>query len=319
MEILSKEKNKIAIVGIGGVGGYYGGLLSRYAETHSDVTVSFLSRGAHMLAMQEKGLTVITETETFLTHPARVTDHAEEIGEVDYLVLAIKSYDLDTTIEQIRPMVGQKTVILPLLNGVDNTARLRKSFPGNEVWWGGVYIITRLNAPGEVESSGNVHYFHFGHEKARSSRLLYFEKLLIDAGIEATLKDDPVKAIWRKFFYISTTAALTTYLNTGFRDLVWDTDKKPMYLQLMQELYAVSESENIGLPLGIIDEMLMYGGSLPAGTTSSMNTDFLAGKPIELETLLGEVIRIARKNGVETPLYISIYEDLKSKIKANNC
>lgn len=303
---------KIIVAGIGGVGGYYGGLLSRYSETHpGELEVSFIARGVHLQKMKDNGLTVIAEKERFLTRPHLVTDHPEEIGAVDYLVLATKSYDLDEMAKHLSPVVGPKTIILPLLNGIDNVDRLRAIFPENEIWYGCAYIIARLNEPGVIESSGNVHYLHFGHEKKTSPELKYIEELFQKAGIEATLKEDIIRAIWRKFFFISTTAALTTYLNTGFRDLVWNPEYKTLYLQLMQELLTLAEAEKAGLQPSLIDDMLRYGGSLPEGTTSSMNSDYLAGRRIELETLIGVVVRLAQRYELEVPLYTKIYEALK--------
>lgn len=313
MGILSKTKTRIAFVGLGGVGGYYGGLVARYAENHPEIEVCFVARGKHLEAIKAKGLKVSDEKQNFVTHPAIATDQVEEIGPVDYLVLATKSYDLDETMAQIKPMVTDKTIILPLLNGIDNTSRLRAFFPDNEVWYGCVYIITRLKEPGVIEDSGNVHFMHFGHEKKVSEELLFIEDLFLKSGIEVARKEEPLKAIWRKFFYISTTAALTTYLNTDFRSLVWDADKKPLYLEIMQELFEISEAEGIGLYDGIIDDMLKYGGSLPAGSTSSMNSDYLAGKKTELETLVGVVVKLGEKNGVATPVYDKVSEKLRAK------
>lgn len=310
-EILLKMQSKLAIIGLGGVGGYYGGLLSRYSEQHpEELKVYFMARGAHLDRIKENGLKVITETGSFVTKPALATSQASEIGEVDFLIIASKSYDLDEVAEQVRPLVGSHTILLPLLNGIDNVSRLRKHFPDNEVWYGCAYIIARLKEPGVIESLGKVHYLHFGHEKRSSSELKFVEELMVRAGIEATLKEEAIRAIWRKFFYISTTAALTTYLNTGFRDLVWNDDYKPLYSQLMHELYAVSQAEQIGLPETIIDDMMRYGGSLPEGTTSSMNSDYLAGRRIELETLVGVVVRLAQQHRVEVPLYLKIHRNL---------
>ncbi len=313
MGILSKAKTKIAFVGLGGVGGYYGGLVSRYAESKPDLAVCFVARGKHLEAIQKNGLQVSDEKQSFVTHPAIATDKVEEIGTVDYLVLATKSYDLDATMAQIKPLVSEKTIILPLLNGIDNTSRLRAFFPDNEVWYGCVYIITRLKEPGVIEDSGNVHFMHFGHEKKVSDELLFIEDLFLKSGIEVARKEEPIKAIWRKFFYISTTAALTTYLNADFRSLVWDADKKPLYLQIMQELFEISEAEGIGLYDGIIDDMLKYGGSLPAGSTSSMNSDYLAGKKTEIDTLIGVVVKLGKKHGVATPVYDKVSEKLGMK------
>lgn len=313
MGILLKNKTKIAFVGLGGVGGYYGGLVSRYAENHPEIEVSFLARGKHLEAIKQNGLKVSDEKQSFITRPAIATDKVEEIGTVDYIILSTKSYDLDATMAQIKPMVAKQTIILPLLNGIDNTPRLRAFFPENEIWYGCVYIITRLKEPGVIEDSGNVHFMHFGHEKKVSEELLYIEDLFLKSGIEVARKEEPLKAIWRKFFYISTTAALTTYLNTDFRSLVWDEDKKPLYVGIMKELYTISEAEGIGLYEGIIDDMLKYGGSLPTGSTSSMNSDYLAGKKTEIETLIGVVVGLGEKHGIAMPVYEMVYEKLSDK------
>jgi 2-dehydropantoate 2-reductase len=305
-----KTKTRIAVVGIGGVGGYYGGLLSKYAEAHPEIRVVFVSRGANLQKIREEGLKVIVGKESFVTRPALATDDCSLAGKMDYILLATKSYDLEATAAQIAPMVGEHTIILPLLNGIDNTAKLRAIFPGNEVWYGCVYIVARLNEPGVVESSGNVHYFHFGHEKKQTTELNFFENLLKEAGFDVALKEDPVKAIWRKFFFISVNAALTTYLNTGFSNLVHDADKQPLYVAMMRELLAIAHAEGVMLHETIIDDMLKYGGSLPAGTTSSMNSDYLAGRSIELATLVGVVVKLAQKHAISTPVYDRVYKKL---------
>ncbi len=310
METLLKTKTRIAVVGIGGVGGYYGGLLSKYAETHPEISVVFISRGANLQKIRANGLKVVAGKESFVTRPGLVTDHGVEAGVMDYIILSTKSYDLEATAAQIAPMIAEHTIILPLLNGIDNTARLRDIFPRNEVWYGCVYIVARLNEPGVVESSGNVHYFHFGHEKKQSAELNFFENLLQEAGFDVSLKEYPIKAIWRKFFFISVNAALTTYLNTGFSNLVHNEDMQPLYVAMMRELLSIAHAEGVMLHESIIDDMLKYGGSLPAGTTSSMNSDYLAGRSIELETLVGVVVRLGQKHSLPTPVYDMVYKKL---------
>lgn len=314
MEKVLNNKKKIAFVGIGGVGGYYGGLVSHYAESRpEELEVSFVARGKNLAAIQQYGLKVSDEHQSFITRPALATDKVEEIGTVDYIVLATKSYDLDATMEQIKPMVSDSTIILPLLNGIDNTSRLRAFFPGNEVWYGCVYIITRLKSPGVIEDSGNVHFMHFGHEKKVSDDLFFIEQLFMNAGIEAVRKENPLEAIWRKFFFISTTAALTTYLNADFKSLVADADKQPLYVGIMKELLTIASAEGIKLHEGIIDDMLKYCGSLPVGSTASMNSDYLSGRRIEVDTLVGIVVKLGEQHEIPTPIYTKVNTALSAK------
>ncbi len=302
---------RILIVGLGGVGGYYGGLLAqKYAESN-DVEIIFLARGAHLSKIQEKGLTVITETGTFIAHPALATDNASEAGIADVIIISSKSYDLTSTIEQIKPCIGNKTVILPLLNGVDISNRIRTLLPETEVWDGCVYIVGRLNEPGVVQSSGGVHDLYFGHAGSSSSKLPEIEKIMLEAGIKANLSNDIRMIIWRKFIFISVTATLTSYFNVGFRDLLTETERKETTLKLLREIASMAQAEGVKFEHDIIDTTIKHIERLPFGTTSSMHSDFTNNRRTELETLTGIVIELGKKYNVQTPEYEKIYNALK--------
>lgn len=306
-------KTKIVIVGLGGVGGYYGGLLARQYAENPEVEIYFVARGAHLKKVQEDGLTVITETGTFVVRPTLATDNVSEIGEADYVIMTTKSYDLEATIHQIQPCVGKNTVILPLLNGIDNAARIRAILPQTEVWEGCVYIVARLNAPGVVESSGNVHAFNFGSLNPVDDRLIGFEKLLKDAGIEATLHLKILPVIWKKFFFISSTATLTSYFNVGFYALLTNEFRKETLVQLLEELLLVANAEGAEMDRSVIHSIIYRLEKLPHETTSSMHTDFKAGKNTELQTLTGIVVELGKKHGINTPTYKMVYNELANK------
>ncbi|HEY5593378.1 MAG TPA: 2-dehydropantoate 2-reductase, partial [Paludibacter sp.] len=229
-------KIKIVIVGLGGVGGYYGGLLAKKYADDPEVEIFFVARGEHLKKVRKKGLTVITEKGTFVVRPTLATDNVAEIGIADYVIMTTKSYDLDETVAQIKPCVGKDTVILPLLNGIDNSARIRALLPETEVWNGCVYIVARLNEPGVVESSGNVHRLDFGYENKVNERLIVFEKLLKNAGIDATFHENILLAIWTKFFFISSTASLTSFFDVSFGALLTDEVRKTTLVNLLEEL-----------------------------------------------------------------------------------
>lgn len=305
-------KTKIVIVGLGGVGGYYGGLLAKQYENDENIEIFFVARGEHLKKVRENGLTLITETETFTVHPTLATDNILEIGKADYIILTTKSYDLDESIKQLMPCISDKTVILPLLNGIDISTRIRKLLPGNEVWNGCVYIVGRLNEPGVVESSGGIHDLFFGLEKVSNARLLFMEKMLKDAGIKATLSENISMIIWRKFMFISTTASLTSYYNVGFRDVLTTDERKSTTIQFMNELLKVANAEGIHFDFDIIDTTIRHIERLPMNTTSSMHTDFKANKKTELQTLTGIVIDLAKKHKIEVPTYEMVYNQLNN-------
>lgn len=308
-------KTKILIVGLGGVGGYYGGLLAKRYANDPQIEIYFFARGEHLKKVKENGLTVITETETFIAHPKLSTDNILEIGKADYVVMTTKSYDLVSTIKQIMPCVDQKTVILPLLNGADISSRIRKLVPQNEVWDGCVYIVGRLNEPGVVESSGGVHDLFFGSEKGSKDRLDFMQKIMKDAGIKANLREDIRMVIWRKFIFISVTASLTSYFNVGFRDLLNDEERRKTTMAFLSEVTNVAKAEGIQFDKDIIDTTIRHIERLPFETTSSMHRDFIAGRNAEIETLTSIVIQLGKHYGVETPYYEKVYESLKIRMK----
>lgn len=306
-------KTKIVILGLGGVGGYYGGMLSRKYKDDPEVDVYFVARGAHLENVKKFGLTVVTETGTFVTSPTLATNKASEIGIADYIIVTTKSYDLDATIEQIKPCIGKNTVILPLLNGIDITTRIRELLPSIEVWQGCTYIVGRLNEPGIVESSGNIHLIHFGNDNKTSERLLFMEKLMKDAGFDARFSDKILSIIWKKFFFISSTASLTSYFDVSFGALLTDKTRKETLLGLLNELLLVAHAENIDVDSSVIDDVIRQLEELPFGTSSSMHTDFKAGKKTELQTLTGIVVDLAQKHNIEAPIYNEVYEELKQR------
>ena len=306
---------KIVIVGLGGVGGYYGGLLAKRFADDSLVKIYFVARGEHLKKVQQNGLTVITETGTFVVKPTLATDQVSEIGIADYVILTTKSYDLEATALQIKPCVGENTVILPLLNGADISARIRVVLPGIEVWNGCAYIVARLNEPGVVESSGNLHRLNFGFENQTNARLLFFEKLLKDAGIDATFYVNIKSVIWKKFFFISSTATLTSYFDVSFGALLTDEDRKTTLVSLLEELLLVANSEGAEMNRNIIDKTIHQLENLPFDTTSSMHSDFKAGRNTELQTLTGIVIELGKKHGIATPTYEKVFDKLFKQMK----
>ena len=303
-------KTKIVIVGLGGVGGYYGGLLAKKYENHPEIEIYFVARGAHLKKIQESGLKVITETGDFTAYPTLATDNVSDIGTADYVLMCTKSYDLVSTIHQIKPCVGKDTVVLPFLNGADISERIRALLPETEVWNGCVYIVGRLNEPGVVESSGGVHDLFFGFDNKTSERLLFMEKLMLEADIKATMSENIRMIIWRKFIFISTTASLTSYFNVGFRDLLTDDERRSVTLSFMKEVADVAHAEGVVFDNNIIDTTIKHIERLPFGTTSSMHSDFKAGRNVELNTLTKIVIELGLKHAVPTPTYNMVYQKL---------
>ncbi|MEI8272078.1 MAG: 2-dehydropantoate 2-reductase [Paludibacter sp.] len=304
-------KTKIAIVGLGGVGGYFGGMLAKYYANNPEVEIYFVARGEHLKIVQESGLKLITEKETFQIFPTLATDNIAEIGTADYIIMTPKSYDLDSTVEQIKPMIGTNTVILPLLNGIDNSERIRNLLPETEVWDGCCYIVAKIKEPGVVENAGNIHRLVFGYQNQSNERLLDFEKLLTNAGIEARFYENILTEIWKKFFFISTSASLTSYFDVSYGEILTNQERRQTLVDISTELINVANAEGIDLENSEIDKLIHQFEKLPVGTTTSMHRDFQAGKNTEVDTLTGIVLKLGRKHGISTPTYEKVYSKLK--------
>ncbi len=307
------NRTKIVIVGLGGVGGYFGGLLAKNYVNKSDIDVIFFARAKHLQKVKKCGLKLITDTETYQIFPSLATDNVAEIGIADYIILSTKSYDLESTAEQIKPIIGCDTIILPLLNGIDNSDRLRNLLPETEIWDGCCYIVAKINEPGVIETVGNVKKILFGYKNQKNERLLTFEKLLIDAGIEAKFYDNILTEIWKKFFFISTSASLTSYFDVSYAELLTDAYRKQTLIELSTELIQIAKAEGITIDNSEIEKLIFKFEKLPIGTTTSMHRDFLAGKNTELDGLTGIVLKLAKKHGISIPTYERVYENLKIK------
>ena len=304
-------KTKIVIVGLGGVGGYFGGLLAKKYAKNSEIEIYFVARGEHLKKVQENGLTLITENETFQIFPALATDDVTKIGTVDYIIMSPKSYDLDSTVEQIKPLIMANTVILPLLNGIDNSERIRNLLPETEVWDGCCYIVAKIKESGVVENAGNIHRIVFGYKNQSNKRLYVFEKILTDAGIEAKFYATILTEIWKKFFFISTSASLTSYFNVSYGEILTNPERHQTLIDISTELIKIANAEGISINNSEINKLIHQFEKLPIGATTSMHRDFLAGKNTEVDTLAGIVLKLGRKQGIATPTYQKVYSKLK--------
>lgn len=302
------SKIKIVVSGIGAVGGYYGGLLAAYYQKSEDVEVVFISRGENLKAIQEKGLLVKRTIQSLRAVPALVTDNPAEAGLADYLFLCTKSFDLEDNIQHLRPLIGPETVILPLLNGIDIAERVQSLLPGNRVWKGCVYIGARLSEPGLVEKFTLKDRFIFGNGNTDKEKQQELATLLSNARVLVSNPDDIDQEIWKKFFMISTGATITSYFNESIHEVI--NKHLDLFITLGYELKSVAEAKGVKLPDHIVDSSIKAQRMMPNGSTTSMHSDFKKGGKTEIETLTGQVIRMARELGVETPTYQFMYNGL---------
>ena len=300
---------RIAIMGTGGIGGFYGAQL---ALAGNDVW--FIARGAHLQAIREHGLRVDSQALGDLhVQPAQATDNPVEVGAVDAVLVTTKAYDLESAAEAIRPMVGAETVVLPLLNGVDIADRIG-AHVGREHLLGGLcYISAAIAAPGMVREAGAPNRVVFGElDGGPSERVKRLETVMRDAGIPAEGSDDVQREIWRKFMLIDAASGVSAVTASPMGPVLADEDTRVLFVDCMREVEALARRKGVDLPNNLVEESLAFArDKMPYDLKPSMLHDLEQGRKLEVDALNGTVARLGREMGVETPVNRFIHAALK--------
>ncbi len=307
-------KTKIIAAGIGGVGGYFGGLLAKRYEASPEVEICFIARGNHLKQVQQQGLKVIKRDSEFIAKPAFATDNASSLGIADYILVCTKGYDLDTMLEQLKPCVSPNTIILPLLNGVDAVERCAAAFPSSVVLKGCVYLVAHIKEPGIILNEGKIEKLHFGVDGEPNETLLLLEKILKDANVDAHLSNRITEVVWEKFIFLSSIATASSYFNNYYGQMRNDELKYKSLLGLVDEATAIALAKGVIKEKDIAIRIKKQLDTLLPDATSSMHRDFMSGKgKTELESLTGYMVREARRLNVAAPLFDKMYELLKTR------
>ena len=299
-------KTRIGILGLGGVGGYFGGLLAKTYFKSDEVEIIFIARGETQKAIAKNGLKVITDDLETVVYPKLVSNNPAEIGKLDYLICATKTYDIEESLLSLKKCITLKTVILPLYNGVDAPERIKKIFPENEVLQGCVYIISMIISPGTIRKIGFYEKLFFGSKTIPISKLEELQLIFKNAKIESYLVENIEETVWEKFIFISALASATSYLNQNIGEILINKESKDIYVALLYEIEAVAKAKGLQLPTDIVDQTIIKLEKSPKNATSSMNRDLLAGNKTEVTSLTQFVVNEGLKYGVKTPLYEKI-------------
>lgn len=306
------KKSKIIIVGIGGVGGYFGGLLAKEYFHSKEVEIIFIARGEHLEKIKSDGLKIIKGETEFTVYPFLATDNFTEAGQADYIILCTKSYDLEDTIKHLNPCIGENTMLIPLLNGVDSMQRIKAILPNVTVSEGCAYIVSHIMAPGVIENIGNVQKMFFGLDGTTDKRFSVLEKIMQKAGIDATFSQTISTIIWTKFIFISAIATATSYFDKTVGEVVEKYEE--ILHELIEEVKQIALAKKIPIDKDITSKTLYKLKNVPYNNTTSMQRDFKSNKlHTELESLTNYVIRAGKNLNISTPTYQKLFELLKNK------
>ena len=295
------------MVGTGGIGGYFGGLLARAGHD-----VAFIARGEHLRAMRAHGLKILSVHGDFEIRPARATDNPAEIGAVDLTIFAVKTYDTDSAAELMRPLVGPQTAILPLQNGVESAARLSRYFEKQAILGGAAWIVASIAEPGVIRQESQFRRITFGELDGRGTqRARDIYEALKQSGATVEVSDEIEKVLWTKLLFIASFSGITSVTRAPAGPVLACDESRSLFVRAMREVEAVARAKGIPLDSDVVDKTLVFADGFGATATSSMMRDVVAGRRLEYDALNGAVVRAGRETGVPTPVHEFLWTCLK--------
>ncbi|MET9835258.1 2-dehydropantoate 2-reductase [Streptomyces sp. NPDC006385] len=293
-------------MGAGGIGGYFGGRLAAAGED-----VHFVARGAHLDALRGGGLAIESPDGGVSVVPVRATHDSTEIGVVDYVLLCVKTWQLEPALKTVRPLLGPATAVVTVQNGVEAPGQVAEALGGAAVMPGIAKVISLLDSPGRVRHLGGLGLLGFGEWDGQTSdRARRLSDALAGAGIEGGMLKDIWAELWAKFLFIVPFGGLGAAADATIGELRTQPRTRRLLTEAMAEIERVARARNVNLAHDVVHRSLDFVDQQPAAGTSSLQRDLLAGRPSELEALTGAVVRLGAESGVATPVNSFLHDVL---------
>lgn len=299
----------VAVMGSGGVGGYFGALLAKAGNR-----VVFIARGPHLDAMQRDGLVVKHHQGTF-TIPVKATKDPSQIAPVDLVIFAVKTYDTEAATATLKNLIKDDTVVLSLQNGVDSYKILGGALGANYVLPGVAYIESSIESPGVIHQVGEMVRLVFGESDGRmAGRTARIRETIADAGINCEITDDVIKILWTKLLFIAPVAGLTSSCRANLRELMKDAEHRQLLLDAMVEIENVGRAHGVNLEPDVVQQTMAWVEHVAKDVIASMHLDLSRGRRLELDAFNGAVVRLGAEKGVDTPIHKFFYLALKPHV-----
>jgi len=297
---------RIAIFGVGGIGGYFG---RRLAGSGEDVV--FVARGENLRVLSERGLTVDTPDGTSVLHPVHAVGDAKEAGPVDAVILGVKAWQVPEAAEAIRPMIGPETFVVPLQNGLEAPTHLVKALGAKHVLGGLCHIVVFIVGPGHIRHAGLEPHVAFGElNNEPSERTRRLQEAFSRAGVKCEIPEDIHRAMWDKFLFIASFSGVAAVTRAPAGVIRSVPETRQMLGEAMTEIVAVAAARGVSLKADAIASTMAFIDALAPTATASMQRDIMEGRPSELSAQAGAVVRLGQEVGVDTPLNSAIYRSL---------
>lgn len=297
---------KIVVYGIGGVGGYFGG---KIAQTPNEVV--FIARGEHLKKIQKDGLQVKSIDGDFVAKPTMATNNVDDAGKADLIIIGTKSWQVEDTAKNIKSLLHDNTLVLPLQNGAENEEKLMKVIDKKHVLAGLCRIYSKVDAPGVINHFAHPPEIVFGElDNSKSERIKEVDKVFKSAGFISTIPEDIHVEIWNKFMFIATVSGIGGLTRVPIREMADDDYLNNIMRQTADEIYRVGKAKGVNLHDNIVNKTMEFIEGQPAGSTASTQRDIMECYPSELENFNGYIVREGKKLGIETPVNEFIYRCL---------
>ena len=293
---MQADRPTFAIMGSGGVGGYFGACLAR-----AGFPVTFIARGTHLDAIAQDGLVIETPDETFSVI-APVTADPATIGPVDFVLFSVKLWDTEEAALACRSLIGPGTAIISLQNGIDSEDVLRSALGSDHVMGGVAEISATISAPGRISKVSPFNRIRFGEFDNRiSERTRRLAQCLAEAGIDHANEADIHVAIWNKFILLAGMSAMTALTRKPIGEIRSDPDTRLLLERVMTEVFAVGRARGVALSDDAVSERLRFIDTVPADMRASMAIDLEQGRRLELPWLSGAVVRLGAELDIAVP------------------
>lgn len=298
---------RIAVMGTGGMGGFYGGKL---AITGQDVT--FIARGAHLAAMQKDGLRLNGPDGEMRVEPTKATDNPAGLDPVDVVLFCVKLYDAEEAANLIKPIVGADTLVVSLMNGVDGPARIAEILEQGHVLGGAAYDSATISGPGIVQYRKGPNRLVLGElSGGNHPKTKLFADAGIKAGFDVEISDNIQQTLWEKFVLLATNAGLTALIRQPVGVVYKDPDMRRLATEMMAEVVAVAEASGVTLSPYIIDRSLALLDTFSPDMYASAYFDLANGKRMEVGSFSGLIARLGDQHSIPTPHHRTVYACLK--------
>jgi len=293
----------IVIYGTGGVGGYFGARLAQAGNT-----VTFIARGKHLEAIQKNGLQLKSIKGDYLVFPANATANISEVTNIDLILVCVKTWQLEASAKEIKQVLNKKTMVISLLNGVDNAEVLDAIIDKKHILGGLCKVVSKIEDYGIINHISFEPTIVFGElDNIKTERALLLEKLFLNASITTKLADNIQTEIWAKFLFISTISAIGALTRATIGEMLASPELKKMMREIAEEIVAVAKAKGVYLADSLVEQQFKMIESQPYKTTSSLQRDIMEGKLSELEAQTGTIVKMGLELGIPTPVNAFMY------------